>query len=55
MIDEVKALNVHGHGGGKLQFFQHGDRLGIGDIDHVAQLLAHFACSLTSKCDFVPS
>ena len=31
------------------------EAISLGDIDHVAQLLAHFACSLTSQCDFVPS
>jgi len=28
--------------------------ISLGDIDHVAQLLAHFARSLTPQCDFIP-
>ena len=30
------------------------EAISLSDIDHVAELLAHFACSLTSQCDFVP-
>jgi len=31
------------------------EAISLGDIDHVAQLLAHFACSLTHQCDFIPA